>query len=752
MTISKSHTLWDSAVFITRTYNRFDTVVDEPLPPLVGHRLISPALLERDPEQYWHTMRVAHEIHLHGGPRQGTVQGVELARKLARARREGATLDSLLGTGGQRPSQAPAGASAVQGEDGHPPQALVFPAADPVRPEQWRHRRADAFASELWTERFDPEQGRPAGDGTLPGSSTLIRAWVRRIQAEDGRWVRNLNLHLPVRFGEGFHQDMLPRYEARWRQALDDHFNTGLRLPRSGDQLHIDLNLSHVPDHPEAIELSTSPEPGRSDQLHFRMHSEDPSLAPAELARRRHLNDLLGLHEFGHFTGLPDTYYAPDSLFRNTAGKSSSSGIMADVVEAPSPGVPKEYLAAIENAVDSGPVVRDHSLTDPSSTTARTKGARQTPGDPAEHQRFGRFRDELKSLVVRPHPDPEQLRQSIGAFLDGVAPQHRAAWVRETRQLIDTLPDTQYTDESVNAAHRALNTFDTYRSTLAVPGAQYVSASRVTAPRGAGFVRRDIPEVVVIDGEPYATVYSTVYGDELGAAKPQHKDVGLDANGVVQIHTGTPKYDPKKPTESVFWVSIGQPLRQIKWIDKYKAQGATEPMIRSFLVPLRVANEISRGAVTEHHAGDSAYGPGEIMDDFNVDKPYASNQFGIRDLRSLELLRRTALPHSVRTYTDGPTQGRPDSWGDVRALGELRGRLGVPNEGMPGNPVFTEGDKFVGPAMNEAIARTLREIVAAHYNTPGLREPGDKYLSRKQVEAYFDRHAPEHLKNGIADR
>ncbi|MDF3147540.1 hypothetical protein, partial [Streptomyces sp. T21Q-yed] len=569
---------------------------------------------------------------------------------------------------------------------------------------------------------------------------------MRRIQAEDGRWVRNLSLHLPVRFGDGFHQDMLRDFEARWRQALDGHFNTGLRLPRSGDQLHIDLDLSHVPDHPEAIELSLSPEPGRSDQLHLRMHSEAPELGPAELVRRQQLNDLLGLHEFGHFTGLPDTYYAADSVFRNSAGKSSGSGIMADVIEAPSPGVPAEYLAAIENAADSGPVVRDHPLT--GSTAARTTApnARRTPVDPAEHERFGQFRDELKSMVVRPHPDPERLRQSIGTFLDGVAPQHRADWVREVRQLIDTLPDTQYADESVNIAHRALNPFDADRRAMAVPGAEYVSASRVRGTRGGGFINRDIPEVVVIDREPYVPVYSAVFGDALGVDKPRFKDVGQDGNGVVQIHTGADDH-----SERVLWVSVGQPLRQIKWIDKYQADNAAEPMIRSFLVPLRVANEISRGAVTEHQSGLSEYRHGEAPEDLNVDKHFASNQFGIRNPRSLEQLRRTALPNSLRTYTDGETDGRPDSWGDVRPISELRGKLGVPNEGMPEYPVFTEGNGFVSPARYEGMARTLREIVAAHHNNPRLRDPGDKYLSRKQVEAYFDRHAPEHLKNGIND-
>ncbi|MFE6904519.1 hypothetical protein ACFVFJ_48500, partial [Streptomyces sp. NPDC057717] len=341
----------------------------------------------------------------------------------------------------------------------------------------------------------------------------------------------------------------------------------------------------------------------------------------------------------------------------------------------------------------------------------------------------------MKRIAFRPGADPAQLGQAIGGFLGSVAAERQASWVHEVRKLIDNLPDGTFTDESVNAAHRALNVHDKDRPVMAVPGAVYVSSSRVTNGPGQGFINRDIPDIVVINGEPFVPVYTAVFGDVLASKKPQFKDFGQDEHSVIQVHTGSPD-----ETEAVLWVSIGQPLRQIKWVEKYKADSAPEPMIRSILVPLRTANIISRGAVAEHGSGKSSM-------DINVDKHFASNQFGIKDPESLELLRQTALPGSLRTYTDGITEGRPRSWGDVRPTSELRDRLGVPNETMPGYRVFTEGIDFLRHTKYESTARKLREVVAAHYKNPKLHERGDKHQSKADVERFFHKHAPVHLKN-----
>ncbi|MEU9381155.1 lonely Cys domain-containing protein, partial [Streptomyces sp. NPDC048279] len=327
-----------------------------------------------------------------------------------------------------------------------------------------------------------------------------------------------------------------------------------------------------------------------------------------------------------------------------------------------------------------------HDTPHPPPPRSKGKERRTAPRpavDPVEKQRFERFSDDLKRIAVRPGAEPEQFRETIRAFLGNLPPEHRAAWAAKARRMVDTLPDGQFTDESVNAAHRALDAEGQDRSTLAVPGVDYVSASEVRTGPGQGFVNRDVPAVVVINGEPHVPVHVTVFGDALGSDKLCFKDVGQDEDGVIQIHTGSDDH-----TEKVLWVGVGQPLRQIKWVDKYRSDGAPAPLVRSFLVPLRVANEISRGAVTEHQSGTNSL-------DLNVDKHFGSNQFGIRDPKSLELLRQSALPGSLRTYTDGDTVGMPNSWGDVRPTDQLRGKLGVPREGTPSTLLVTDPEAFL---------------------------------------------------------
>lgn len=356
-----------------------------------------------------------------------------------------------------------------------------------------------------------------------------------------------------------------------------------------------------------------------------------------------------------------------------------------------------------------------------------------------EKEAFARFEHEVKRIAARPDVDAESFSPEIEKFLEQADRATRAARIKEARTLIDGLPD-YYADESVNAAHAALDRYDHARPALAVPGAEYVSASQVTDPVGNGYIHRDIPGVVIIEKEPYVPVYSAVFGDALRDAEPKHKDIGQDEHGLVQIHTGDPS-----PDEQVLWVSIGQPLRQLKWLDKYKIRGkAASPMIRSFLVPLRVANDISRGAITEHNSGGRT-------EDLNVDKHFAANQFGIRDPQSLESLRKFALPGSLRTYTDSETAGTPESWGDTRETGELRDKLGVPREAMPEFPVFTDKDgEFLSHSKYKDKTSELRRIVAAHTNTPALLEEGETMAPKRVIDDFFSKNAPDELKQQAA--
>ncbi|MFC4508395.1 hypothetical protein [Streptomyces vulcanius] len=243
------------------------------------------------------------------------------------------------------------------------------PAVPPVRTEQWSERRADAPASFLRLDWFDPSNDPLHTDrapGTLHGRNTLVRTHIRRIQADDGQWIRSLTLNLPVRFGHGFRPEELPTFQNRIRTLLDTHINHGLRLPRSGDQLHIHLTLTPAPHHAEAIELSRTPDPTRSDQLHIRL-GNDPDR-----------DDTTALHEIAHYAGLRDRAQDPDTLFRRLRTTSSGHGLMLDVSRTPGgDALTPHDLRTVEDVLDSGPTVRDH----PRTTTRTTATPDTLPPD-----------------------------------------------------------------------------------------------------------------------------------------------------------------------------------------------------------------------------------------------------------------------------------------------------------------------------------------------------------------------------------
>ncbi|MER5391437.1 OTU domain-containing protein [Saccharopolyspora sp. NPDC002686] len=366
-------------------------------------------------------------------------------------------------------------------------------------------------------------------------------------------------------------------------------------------------------------------------------------------------------------------------------------------------------------------------------------------------QRFQQLSADVKSFAGGPVEDLRaKFTQLFGDFLANTPEGQRARWARKAWDLVDGLPDS-YPDTSVNTALDVLSQLDPSRAVLAIPGASYLSGSTIPDGPGSGFINRDVPAVVTIDNEHYTPVYMTVFADALGQLGQEgsgtpadeiglrHKDFGQDEHGVVQIHTGTPK-----DNELTLWVSIGQALRQVKWLEKYRFKGkATNPMIRSFLIPLSVANEISRNAVTEHDSGGRS-------DDLNVDKHFGANQFGIKNPASLENLRQFALPGSLRTYADGDLEGNPHSWGEVRGLGELRDKLGVPDD-LVDFRVYTEpagspdSGEFLGHHEYAAVTAKLRKIAAGQTGNRDLLERGEKPASKPAVKDFFTKHAPAHL-------
>ncbi|MCL6674450.1 hypothetical protein [Streptomyces panaciradicis] len=245
---------------------------------------------------------------------------------------------------------------------GVPRRPAAARVARPAAPEEWMHRRSGAPAARLSTERFDPARNPapvPGRPGELAGVRTLIRYTARRIQAENGTWIRDLTLELPVRTAENVDPARLPRLERRLQEALDSYLNIGYALPGSGDQLHVGVRLVHDPDHPEHIivtDTPVGPVPYRPDQRHLDMRHDDG----------------VWLHELIHYLGPPDAYQDEGTYFRRSASRPAvrADGVMANPWDITPGTLPQDIVTTIEAIADSGPLLRDHPLGAPDGTEA----------------------------------------------------------------------------------------------------------------------------------------------------------------------------------------------------------------------------------------------------------------------------------------------------------------------------------------------------------------------------------------------
>ncbi|WP_329398295.1 glycosyltransferase [Streptomyces lydicus] len=240
------------------------------------------------------------------------------------------------------------------------PLAPVTPGgrvADFAAPDTWTHRSDNAPSALLHSERFDPA-GNPLDrsrfPGTLAGAQTLIRAEVRRIQADNGTWVRDHTVALPVRLDRTVTPHDLTTLNTRLQESLDAHVNTGYALPRSGDQLHVTLHLFHDDHHPEHLVLSRTSDPAPTDQRHWYLPQDSNDTAPLSKFT----------HEVLHYLGLPDEYLKENFLFRLDKERPAVHSDDALMVQADRfTPLPERYLTTIENTVDTNTVLHDHPLT-----------------------------------------------------------------------------------------------------------------------------------------------------------------------------------------------------------------------------------------------------------------------------------------------------------------------------------------------------------------------------------------------------
>ncbi|MGW6548751.1 WXG100-like domain-containing protein [Streptomyces sp. NPDC055051] len=307
----------------------------------------------------------------------------------------------------------------------------VSPVARPVTADRWASwrwapgRQDVPPPARVRTERFDPAADPDATgpfpgtadrrneDGTLAGRRTLIRADVERfVVPEDGDGapggpVRLVRVTLPVAVGDSFSEADAAALRTRMQGLLDSHVNLGFRLPRTGDQLHTEVDVVPASEGGAGlVRVTRDGGPGtRSDQLNLRLHADDSD--PDVRGR----DDAMLLHELLHYAGLPDRYHDAEALFRRTPDRADASGVMATSV-LPGGTLPHRYLEAVEDATESGSVLHDNegpgSWTVPSPTPVRDIPAGISVGalSPAQAAALRALPARAGVFVVGTHTDP----------------------------------------------------------------------------------------------------------------------------------------------------------------------------------------------------------------------------------------------------------------------------------------------------------------------------------------------------------
>ncbi|HYH10697.1 MAG TPA: DUF4157 domain-containing protein [Thermoanaerobaculia bacterium] len=332
--------------------------------------------------------------------------------------------------------------------------------------------------------------------------------------------------------------------------------------------------------------------------------------------------------------------------------------------------------------------------------------------------------------------------EAVKKFMNDVV----GPWATQARiaQLIDENMDDLQNDQSVT---HELKTLEPHRlrnpnsvNPQIAPGKSPLlapSRSPGRLPNTTSVIHRGDVEIEVVDEAAYVRVYTALWAEARANDQGEitHKDVHQDPNNKqITIYTGRDQGEDRNEHDNekmpIMWVSGGQPLRQLKWFYKYpveKYNPGARPVIRSFLIPLKVWNEISAAAVNEESAGK----PENKDKPFNVDTAYGANQFGVRG-PSLDKLRNSALPGSLVSYVGDPSHSLNKHGGQVVGIKRLHKKLGapVPQKGLP---IWV--DPNVGKFVRTKNQRTLANDLMFYYAVWTHNDhflPDDKKMIPKQ--------------------
>ncbi|WP_328605144.1 hypothetical protein OG943_34695 [Amycolatopsis sp. NBC_00345] len=238
---------------------------------------------------------------------------------------------------------------------------------------------------------------------------------------------------------------------------------------------------------------------------------------------------------------------------------------------------------------------------------------------------------------------------------------------------------------------------------MSYPGSTVLDGDRKVVHRGEF-------EVETVRGEHYVRMYTAVL--DPAEHSSDFKDVHQNADGTVDVFAGR--------SGQTFWVGGGRPMRAVQWAAKYEhdtnRSGDMQPVLRSFLVPLKTFNQVSREATVESRSKDNTLA-------MNVDQSGDTNQFGLRG-EHFEQMRDNALKGSLVTYApSGKDYKLPDLAGRREDISDLYVRLGL-NPGFDSAGLGRENDPWFSWSKENkyfrndpAELRTLAKTLGDHYHT-----------------------------------
>jgi hypothetical protein len=202
-----------------------------------------------------------------------------------------------------------------------------------------------------------------------------------------------------------------------------------------------------------------------------------------------------------------------------------------------------------------------------------------------------------------------------------------------------------------------------------------------TVPRervkDGGTLRTGLVETEMHDDKLCVRVYQSVFAPlNKGTLTKGYKDVYQNPEDT-SIVISSSKNKKDESADTCF--NVGQPLRALKWAERYMTQHGVNadsaPAVRSFLVPYEDYLSLLDQSVQQEKLGNVS----NVQGMKNVDSNSATDQFELSE-KQLEVLKKSAVGGTLQSYftSEIPKKEEGIDHGETNSLRSLYDKLGVP--------------------------------------------------------------------------